>query len=48
MYIRNIFTPLCLKYETSLHGQLMITLLYRLMRNILAWYQMETYIKDTP
>ena len=48
MYIRNIFTVLCLKFETTAHGKLVITLLYILLRNILAWYQMETYIEDTP
>ena len=36
MYSRNIFTPLGLKSETSAHAQLVITLLYILLRNILA------------
>ena len=35
MYIRNIFTPLGLKSETSVHAQL-VSLLYILLRNILA------------
>ena len=48
MYIRNIFTVLCLKSETTVHGKLVITLLYILLRNILAWYQMETYNEDIP
>ena len=36
MYSRNIFTPLGLKSETSTNVQLVITLLYILLRNILA------------
>ena len=36
MYSKNIFTPLGLKSELSAHAQLMITLLYILLRNILA------------
>ena len=36
MYSRNIFTPLGLKSETSAHAQLVITLLYILLRDILA------------
>ena len=48
MYSRNIFTPRCLKSKTSSCAQLVITLSYILLRNILAWRQMETYIKDAP
>ena len=48
MNSRNIFGALRLKPETFMHAQLVITLLYILLSNILAWYQMETYIKDTP
>ena len=36
MYIRNISTHLGLKSETSAHTQLVITLLYILLRNILT------------
>ena len=43
---RNSFT--CLKSQTSAHVQLMISLLYMLLANTLTWYQLETYMKDTP
>ena len=43
---RNIFSPLCLKSETSEHVQLAIALLYILLANIWTWYLMETSIKD--
>ena len=36
------------KSELSVHAQLLITLLYILLENILAWYHLVTYIKDTP
>ena len=36
---RNIYTPLCLKSETSELAQLAITLLHTLLANILTWYQ---------
>ena len=36
MYSRNIFTQLGLKSEAFVHAQLVITLLYILLRNILA------------
>ena len=36
MYSKNIFTPLGLKSELSAHAQLVITLSYILLRNILA------------
>ena len=45
---RNISTPLCLKSETSAHAKLVITLLYMLLGNVLALYQLETYIKGYP
>ena len=47
MHNRKICTPLCLKSETFANAQLMITFSYILLRNILAWYQLETYIKVT-
>ena len=37
-----------IKSETSEHAQLTITVLYILLANILTWYQLETYIEDTP
>ena len=36
MYNRNIFTSLGLKSETSAHAQLVVALLYILLRNIFA------------
>ena len=36
MYSRNIFTPLGLKSETFAYAQLVITLLYVVLSNILA------------
>ena len=46
MFSTNIFTPQCLKSETSELGHLAITLLYILIANILIWYQLKTYIED--
>ena len=48
MFRRNVFTLLCFKSQTSAHAQLAITLLYILLANILIWYQLEIYMKDTP
>ena len=36
MYSWNIFTPLSLKYETFSHALLVISFLYKILRNILA------------
>ena len=48
MFNGNIFTPLCSKSETSGHAQLAIALLCILLTNLLTWYQLKAYIKDTP
>ena len=47
-FIKNIFTPLCLKSETTAHVQLTISCYYILFTNFLIWYLLENHIEDNP
>ena len=46
-FIKNIFTPLCLKSETSVDAQLKITCLHILFTSFMTWYLFESSIEDS-
>ena len=50
MYYLNLQNGLefLTNFDTSAHAQLTIILLYILFPNTLTWYQLKTYIEDTP
>ena len=50
MYYLNLQNGLefLTNFDTSAQAQLTIILLYILFPNTLTWYQLKTYIEDTP